>query len=61
MFNPIFDGPLLILSFFLTSCSFALGGKILESMPVLAPYYSEHVQTAVMRGSTDWFFDVFTL
>ena len=28
-----------------------LGGKVLESMPVLAPYYSEHVQTAVMRGS----------
>ena len=32
MFNPIFHGPLLILSFFLTSYFSCLDGKILRSM-----------------------------
>ena len=58
MFNPIFHGPLLILSFFLMSTFYFLGGKVLESMPVRAPYYSEHVQTAVMRGSIHRLFSV---
>ena len=38
MFNPVFHGPLLILSFFLKSYFLAVDGKILKSMTVLIPF-----------------------